>query len=129
MRKASLSPLLFALALALGGCAGGYSGKFKGNGTSAGGAQVPASQVKTVASKDALGDTAYTQLGTAIGKAPTAQEAVDLAKQHCGMHGGNLLILNTEPYQSGSRYIADAACGTDGTVKAANKSGKGKPAR
>ncbi|MCY1056925.1 hypothetical protein [Nannocystis sp. SCPEA4] len=130
MRKASLSPLLLSLALALGGCAGGYSGKFKGNGTNAGGGQVPASQVKTVASQAALGDTAHTVLGTAIGKAPTAQEAVDLAKQHCGMHGGNLLILNTEPYLSGKRYIADAACATDGTApKAANKSGKGKPAR
>ncbi|WAS94090.1 hypothetical protein [Nannocystis punicea] len=127
MRKASRSLLLFSLALALGACAGGYSGKFKGNGT---GARVPASQVKTVANKDALGDTAYTTLGTAIGKAPTAQEAVDMAKQHCGMNGGNLLILNTEPYQSGSRYIADAACATDGSApKAANTAGKGKPAR
>ena len=127
MRKASRSLLLFSFALALGACAGGYSGKFKGNGT---GARVPASQVKTVASKDALGDTAYTQLGTAIGKAPSAQEAVDLAKEHCGMNGGNLLILNTQPYQSGSRWIADAACGTDGAApKAANTSGKGKPAR
>ncbi|MDC0718743.1 hypothetical protein [Nannocystis bainbridge] len=66
MRKASRSLLLF-LRLALGACAGGYSGKFKGNGT---GARVPASQVKTVASRDALGDTAYTQLGTAIARLP-----------------------------------------------------------
>lgn len=127
MRKASLSPLLFSLALALGGCAGGYSGQFKGKGT---GARVPASQVKTVASKDALGETAYTELGTAIGKAPTAQEAVDMAKQHCGQNGGNLLILNTEPYQSGKRWVADAACGSDGSAPTAGaNNGKGKPAR
>jgi hypothetical protein len=125
MRKASLSPLLFALVLA--GCAGGYSGSFKSNNNSSAAGRVPASQVQTVASKEALGDRAYTELGIAKGKAPTAQEAVDLAKQHCGQHGGNLLIMNTEPYLSGKRYIADATCATDGTAPA-NK-GKGKPAR
>lgn len=128
MRNAVLSPLyfslVFALSLALAGCAGGYSGQFKGKGT---GARVPASQVKTVANKDALSGTTYKELGTAIGKAPTAQEAVDLAKQHCGLNGGNLLILNTEPYQSGKRYVADATCASDGAVQAA-KAG-GKPAR
>lgn len=125
MRKASISPLLFSLALALGGCAGGYSGQFKGDAT---GARVPASQVKTVASKEALGDAAYTEIGTAKGQAPTAQEAVDMAKQHCGQNGGNLLILNTAPYQSGKRWVADAACGTDGSAPAGKRAG-GKPAR
>ena len=124
MRKASLSPLLFSLALALGGCAGGYSGQFKGNGT---GVRVPASQVKTVASKEALGDAGYKELGTAKGQAPTAQEAVDLAAQHCGQNGGNLLILNTAPYQSGKRFVADATCADDGT--AASQRPGGKPAR
>lgn len=123
MRSAATSSLLFSLALAA--CAGGYSGQFKGKGT---GARVPASQVKTVASKDALSGTTYTELGTAIGKAPSAQEAVDLAKQHCGLNGGNLLILNTEPYESGKRWLADATCATDGAAKVAGKSG-GKPAR
>lgn len=121
MRHAVLSPLLVSLALALGGCAGGYTGQFNGKGT---GQRVPASQVKTVASKEALAGTTYKELGIAKGKAPTAQEAVDVAKQHCGLNGGNLLILNTEPYQSGKRWIADATCADDGTAKPV-----GKPAR
>jgi hypothetical protein len=125
MRNAVLSPLLVSLALVLGACAGGYSGQFNGKGT---GARIPASQVKTVANKDALSGTTYKELGIAKGKAPTAQEAVDLAKQHCGLNGGNLLILNTEPYQSGKRWIADATCASDGAAKTAAKSG-GKPAR
>jgi len=126
MRSAAKSSLLFSLALALGACAGGYSGQFKGKGT---GARVPAAQVKTVASKDAASGITYTELGTAKGQAPSAQEAVDMAKQHCGQNGGNLLILNTPPYESGKRWVADATCATDGAVKtAAGKTG-GKPAR
>lgn len=128
MRTKLMSSLIVSSALVLGACAGGYSGQFKGKGT---GRSVPASQVKTFASKDAASG-AYTELGVAKGKAPTAQEAVDLAKMHCGKNGGNMLIMNTEPFQSGSSYVVDATCATNGAAAAGGASkaaGGGKPAR
>lgn len=102
--------LLFTLSLsfALTACAGGVSGSFRGNGGPAGPA-VPASKVRVAASKDAM-TGAYTEIGIAKGKAPTAQQAVDQAKFHCGKNGGNWLIMNTEPFQSGSSFQVDAAC-------------------
>lgn len=129
MRAIVFPSLLLSSALVLGACAGGYSGQFKGDST---GRSVPASQVKTVANKDALSGTTYTELGIAKGSAPTAQEAVDQAKVHCGRAGGNLLILNTDPFQSGKSWVADGTCATDGAVGSAGKpavSGTGKPAR
>jgi hypothetical protein len=109
-----MRPLMFALSLALtltSACAGGVSGSFRGNGNTA--RPVPVAQVKTVASKDAM-PTGYVELGIAKGSAPTAQQAVDQAKIHCAKHGGNHLIMNTEPFQSGSNYSVDATCATDG---------------
>lgn len=132
MRAIVFPTLLLSSSLVLGACAGGYSGQFKGNGTSTG-RVVPASQVKTVASKDDAANITYTELGIAKGSAPTAQEAVDQAKIHCGRGGGNLLILNTPPFQSGSNWSADATCAAEGVVGTAaanpNVSGTGKPAR
>lgn len=132
MRAIVFPSLLLSSALVLGACAGGYSGQFKGNGTTTG-RSVPAAQVKTIASKDAASGMTYTELGIAKGAAPTAQEAIDQAKIHCGNAGGNLLIMNTDPFQSGSRWLADATCATDGPVganaPAGKHSGKGKPAQ
>lgn len=107
-----MRPLMFTLslssALALSACAGGVSGSFRGNGGAAG-PPVAATAVKVAASKaDMTG--AYTEIGIAKGSAPTAQQAVDQAKIHCGQHGGNYLILNTPPFQSGSTWAADATC-------------------
>lgn len=126
MRAKLMSSLFFSSVLVLGACAGGYSGQFKGKGT---GRSVPASKVKTFASKDAVSG-AYTELGIAKGSAPTAQEAVEQAKFHCGKNGGDMLIMNTEPFQSGSSYVVDATCATDGAAGASGggKAG-GKPAR
>jgi len=109
-----MRPLMFTLslssALALSACAGGVSGSFRGNGGAAG-PPVAASAVKVVASKaDMTGS--YTELGIAKGSAPTAQQAVDQAKLHCGQHGGTYLILNTPPFQSGNSWAADATCAT-----------------
>jgi hypothetical protein len=53
---------------------------------------------------------AFTELGIAKGSAPSAQQAVDQAKIHCGRAGGNYLIMNTEPFQSGSSWTVDATC-------------------
>ena len=135
MRAIVFPSLLLSSALVLGGCAGGYSGQFKGNGTNTG-RRVPASQVKTFASKDDAASLTYTELGIAKGSAPSAQEAVDQAKIHCGQGGGNMLILNAQPFQSGSSWVADATCAAEGVVGGAagsapnpNVSGTGKPAR
>jgi len=107
-----MRPLMFTLslssALALSACAGGVSGSFRGNGGNAGPPVAPAS-VKVVASKADM-TAAYTELGIAKGSAPTAQEAVDQAKIHCGRAGGTYLILNTPPFQSGNSWAADATC-------------------
>ena len=109
-----MRPLMFTLglssALALSACAGGVSGSFRGNGGTAG-PPVAASAVKVVASKADM-TAAYTELGIAKGSAPTAQQAVDQAKFHCGQHGGTYLIMNTEPFLSGSSYSVDATCAT-----------------
>lgn len=113
-----------SLSLALTSACGGVSGSFRGNGVSA--PAVPVSKVKVVANKDAM-PTGYTELGIAKGSAGTAQEAVDQAKHHCASHGGNYLIMNTEPFQSGKNWSADATCATDGP--ASGKPGAGKPAR
>lgn len=120
-----MRPLMFTLslssALALSACAGGVSGSFRGNGTQ-GLAPVAPANIKVVASKaDLTGN--YTELGIAKGSAPTAQQAVDQAKNHCGQHGGNLLVMNTQPFQSGSSWSVDASCGTDRAV------GSAKPAK
>jgi hypothetical protein len=107
-----MRPLMFTLssALVLSACAGGVSGSFRGTGAAAG-PPVAASAVKVVASKaDMTGS--YTELGIAKGSAPTAQQAVDQAKIHCGQHGGTYLIMNTQPFQSGSSWAVDATCAT-----------------
>lgn len=134
MRNLLLTSLLVSSVLALGACAGGYSGSFRSFKGQAGARRpVPAAQVKTVADKGALTAGTYTELGLAKGKAPTAQEAVDQAKFHCGQNGGNLLIMNTQPFQSGASWLADATCATDSAAPAggdaSNVSGTGRPAR
>ena len=114
-----MRPLMFTLslssALALSACAGGVSGSFRGKGGQAGPPVAP-SAVKVVASKADM-TASYTELGIAKGSAPTAQQAVDQAKIHCAQHGGTYLIMNVEPFQSGSNFTVDAACATDGPAK------------
>ena len=77
---------------------------------------MPVAKVKTVASKDAM-PAGYVELGIAKGTAPTAQQAVDQAKIHCAQHGGTFLIMNVEPFQSGSSFQVDATCATNGPAK------------
>ena len=107
-----MRPLMFTLslssALALSACAGGVSGSFRGKGGQAGPPVAP-SAVKVVASKADM-TASYTELGIAKGSAPTAQQAVDQAKIHCGQNGGSYLILNTPPFLSGNSWSADATC-------------------
>jgi hypothetical protein len=128
-RPLAISSLFSALALALAlPACGGTSGGFRGDGT---GVPVAASQVQVVHSKDDLSEP-YKELGVARAKAPSADEAVDLAKEHCGRGGGgDLLIMNTEPFQSGSVWRVDATCAkSDKPVATSGKSGGksgGKP--
>ncbi|MEZ4385506.1 MAG: hypothetical protein R3A79_29540 [Nannocystaceae bacterium] len=126
LAPSTLLPAL-ALALALPAC-GGASGSFRGNGT---GVPVDPGQVRVINSKDDLSEP-YKELGTARAKGPTAADAVDIAKQHCGSSGGgDLLIMNTEPFQSGSVWRVDATCAKSDKPVAAPSSGKatgtGKP--
>jgi hypothetical protein len=117
----TLLPAL-ALALAAPACSG-PSGSFRGNGT---GVPVDPGQVRVINSKDDLNEP-YKELGIAKAKGPSAADAVDLAKQHCGSGGGgDLLIMNTEPFQSGSVWRVDATCAKSDKPVAA-PSGGGKP--
>lgn len=112
-----MRPVMIVLSLSLAltsACAGGTGGSFRGNGTQA--KPVPVAKVKTVASKDAM-PAGYVELGIAKGTAPTAQQAVDQAKIHCARHGGTFLIMNVEPFQSGSSFQVDATCATNGPAK------------
>jgi hypothetical protein len=118
----SICALSLSSAVLTSACAGGVSGSFRGNGVSA--PPVAPAKVKVVASKDAMTGS-YTELGIAKGSAPTAQQAVDQAKFHCGNHGGTHLIMNTEPFMSGSNYSVDATCATTGPAD--GKAGAGKP--
>ncbi|MCA9689222.1 MAG: hypothetical protein KC636_06405 [Myxococcales bacterium] len=96
------------LGLSLAGCGGGVSGMFKGSGTTY--PPVDPAAVKVVESKELMTES-YVELGVARGKAPTAQQAVDAAKFHCAQRGGgNLLIMNTAPFQSDGRWSVDATC-------------------
>lgn len=131
MRNLLLTSILFSSALALSACAGGYSGSFRSFRGQGQGRPVPAAQVKTFADKASVGGE-YTELGIAKGKAPSAQEAIEQAKFHCGQNGGNMLIMNTQPFQSGASWLADATCATNGaatTGTPSTVSGTGKPAR
>jgi len=131
MRRSLLSlSILSALSFVVPAC-GGTSGGFRGNGT---GIPVDSAQVQVVNSKDELSDP-YKELGTVRAKAPSAEEAIAHAKEHCGRGGGgDLLIMNTEPFQSGSVWRVDASCAKSdkpvATPKAAGSSqpnGTGKP--
>lgn len=114
-----MRPLLSTLALSafvlVTACAGGTGGSFRGRGNIPPQPPVASADVKTVASKaDMSGD--YTELGVAKGQAPSAQQAVNEAKNHCGRAGGTHLIMNTEPFQSGNSWQVDATCATNKLV-------------
>ncbi|MEZ4452168.1 MAG: hypothetical protein R3B09_22070 [Nannocystaceae bacterium] len=128
--RAISSTIVLSITLAFGlGACGGTSGMFKGKGT--GQPRDPAN-VRVVHSKDDLKES-YKELGVARAKAATAQEAVDLAKQQCARGGGgDLLIMNTEPFQSGDVWRVDATCGLSESAAPAQggggkASGTGKP--
>ncbi len=104
----------------LSGCA--YSSSFRGNGTTM--SAVPANQVTVAQSKEVVTDP-FTELGVARTKAPTAQEAVDRAKQSCGQVGGDLLIMNTPPFES-KGWRVDATCGRTNNAPAAPAGGNGR---
>lgn len=107
MRKLVISVSLLSLAI-MPACGGGLSGMFKGKGT---GTPVATKDVKTYQSAEYVNGS-YTELGTARGQGPSAQEAIDMARLHCGKNGGNTLIMNTDPFQSGGGWRADATCAT-----------------
>ncbi len=105
MHKLVVSISILSLAI-LPACGGGLSGMFKGKGT---GQPVAAKDVKTYQSAE-LVTGSYTEIGVARGQGPSAQQAVDMAAFHCGKNGGNTLIMNTDPFQSGGGWRADATC-------------------
>lgn len=71
---------------------------------------VPPEAVKVVKSKDDL-VSAWTQVGTFRGHAPTVKEAIAAAQRNCGQHGADLYVLNVEPFLSDNVYKVDGICG------------------
>lgn len=124
MRTIKHLSLLAVASLALSSLAGcTYSTSFKGNGKTM--SPVPANQVTVAQSKDVVTDP-FTQLGVVRTKAPTAQEAVDNAKRPCGQAGGDLLIMNTPPFESNGSWRVDATCGRTNNAPAAPAGGNGR---
>lgn len=129
MRTRLFPSLALGLALALtslSGCA--YKSSYRQSNFKHNGAKVPAKQVRVVKSQDDL-VSKWTELGTYRGRAPTLQEAMDTAKTYCGGEGGNLFVLDTEPYE-GSGWNVSGICGASEKSAAKGKRRKGgKPIR
>jgi len=126
MRLSSIHALILVLAAPLV-TACGTTSFFKGPGS---GYSIDPGRVQVIASKDDISADSYREVGTARAKAATAQQAVDMAKERCGRAGGgDLLIMNTPPFQSGERWNVDATCGLSAAAqKSPPPSSGGKPA-
>lgn len=119
----TISALLTAVCL-LPAC--GTTSFFKGQGS---GYSFDPSVVQVVHSKDDI-STPYKEVGLARAKAATAQQAVDMAKERCAhAGGGDLLIMNTEPFQSGDRWHVDATCAISESAQKNPPASAGKPTK
>lgn len=110
---ALLSSSLFFLLATTAGCSPAYSSFYKETNHKDHPAPVAAKNVKVVKSKDKL-TSEWFELGIYRGQAPTVKEAMSTAQQQCGSHGGNVYVLNTEPFQSGDVWKVDGVCGRMG---------------
>ena len=124
-----MRPIIPAAALLLTAAllpACGTTSFFKGQGS---GYSFPPSAVQIVRAKDDI-TTPYREVGLARAKAATAQQAVDLAKESCARRGGgDLLIMNTEPFQSGDRWRVDATCAISEAAERNPPAGSSKPVK
>lgn len=109
-RGSHLTALTLAACTLLTACAAQYKSVYKG--TAEDGKPLRPDQVKVVRSRSDV--AAWTQVGTYQGQAPTTQEAMDTAKKQCGLHGADLFILNTDPYQSEGVWKVDGLCARSG---------------
>lgn len=107
---ALLSSSFFFLLATVSGCSPAYSSLYKETNHKDHPAPVAAKNVKIVKSRDNL-TSAWTELGIYRGRAPTVKEAMTTAQQQCGSHGGNVYVLNTEPFQSENVWKVDGICG------------------
>lgn len=107
--SAFTSGLILALAAStsLAGCA--YKSSYRQTNFDLQTQPVPQEQVKVVKSPDDL-QSEYTEIGLYRGRAPTAKEALDVAKNQCGREGAELYVLNVEPYESGGVWNVDGVC-------------------
>ncbi len=116
-RLASVLTLALVASSSLVGCA--YNSSYRQTNFDVKTQPVAQSKVKVVKSKDDL-SRAYTEIGTYVGKAPTAKEAIDVAKNQCGREGAELFILNVEPYESAGSWKVDGACAVFAATPAAS---------
>ena len=106
-RLASVLTLALVASSSLLGCA--YKSSYRQTNFDVQTQPVPQAEVKVVKSKDDL-TSAYTEIGTYVGRAPTVKEAIDVAKNQCGREGAELYVLNVEPYESAGAWKVDGAC-------------------
>ena len=106
-RIRSALTLALIASMGLAGCA--YKSSYRQTNFDTQTKPVPPKKVKVVKGKDNL-VSGFTELGIYRGRAPTVQEAMDTAKNQCGNEGGELYILNVEPYESGGSWNVDGVC-------------------
>lgn len=111
MKIARLVPAALLASSFLAGCAPAYSQSYRQTNFEVTPKPVPADKVKVVKSANDL-STAWVELGTYKGKAPTVKEAMLYAKQTCGSKGATYYILNVEPFASESGWKIDGVCAT-----------------
>jgi hypothetical protein len=108
--------LAFSLLLttfAVSACSPAYVSRYNGKNHRIDAPPVAPADVLVVKSRDDL-VSSWTELGAYRGKAPTVNEAMDMAKEQCGANGANLYILNVEPYASGGGFRVDGICALRG---------------
>ncbi len=111
-RNSALACCLIATAT-LSGCATVYKSFYRETNHKLQPPPVAADEVKVVKSKDDL-VSAWTEVGTYKGHAPTLVEAMDAAKSTCGPAGADYFILYTEPYEARGVWKVDGICAARG---------------
>lgn len=115
--RTCLAPCVALAAIfGLAACSPAYVSRYKGTNHKISAPPVAPREVKVVKSRDDL-VSSFTELGVYRGKAPTVEEAMEMAKEQCGANGADLFILNVEPYASENGFRVDGVCALRGEAE------------
>jgi hypothetical protein len=109
MRHSLALVSVLSAATLLTGCATAYKSFYRETDHDLRPKPVAADKVKVVKDRSHL-DTAWSELGSYEGHAPTVKEAMDAAKRTCGRYGADFFILNVEPFESRGVWKVDGIC-------------------